>query len=106
MIVVCRFYQYGVAGKKINELADYLKKNVCNTYVEDVSGFVQMKRSIRKKVKELNEMYPKSEPIKFYGNIDEKYGYGGLMFKRPNASAAVINMSVYVVKQYKEGGEQ
>jgi hypothetical protein len=106
MIVVCDFTQYGVRGKKVDELADYLKENVSNTYVKDVAEFVRMKRSIRKKVQQLNEKYPKSEPIEFSGNISDVYGYGALMFKRPKASVNVIGMKVFVVKEFKEGGEQ
>ncbi len=106
MIVICRLVQFGVRGKKIDELFAYLKENVNNTYVKDLAEFVQMKRTIRKKVDQLNAKYPKSEPIEFCGKVDEKYSDGGLMFKRPKASASVINMCVYVVKEFKGGGEE
>lgn len=104
MIVVGNLLTYGVEGKKIAELKSYLQQNVAYRYVEDLKGFVQIKRAVLRKVEELNAKYKHTVPVEFKGNVDEKYNSGVLSFHRPGASHSILSMSVLYVRQYEEGG--
>lgn len=103
MIVMCDLLQYGVKGRMIDELFSFLSKHVNNSFVENMSDFVQVKRTIRKKVQELSAKYPKTKPLFFEGNVDLVYNDGRMTFKREGASTSVISLKVLWVKKYMEG---
>ena len=103
MIVMCNLNEYGVTGRKNDELFSFLKEHVNNTFVENMSSFVQLKRSIRKKVQDLNEKYPKTKPLFFEGNVDPHYNGGRMSFRREGAPTSVISLKVLWVKKCTEG---
>ncbi len=104
MIAIHDLWQYGTSGKKVEELASFLKENVNNTYVDGLEELEKMKGSIRKKVKDLEEKYPKTQPLHFSVEYNEKTGDGSFFFKRPNASVSTLRLCLTVVRKYKEGG--
>lgn len=104
MIVIGKIGTYGVTGRKVEELREYLKKNVELRHVPDMDAYRQMCEDISSYVDHLNKKYKKSTPIHFSQCVSEILD-GFFRFSRPGAYAACIYMSVYVVTPYKEGGE-
>lgn len=104
MIAIHGLLQYGTSGKKVEELASFLKENVNNTYVDGLEELEKMKGSIRKKVKDLEEKYPKTQPLHFSVEFNIKTGDGSFFFKRPNASVSTLHLRLTGLRKYKEGG--
>ena len=55
MIVVCEMRQNGVSGRKVTELASYLRQFVEKRCVPDMAAYKVLKQFIRRKVSELNQ---------------------------------------------------
>lgn len=64
MIVFGGAWQYGVQGRKADELLKYLKENMEFTHLEEGEDITAVKLTLQKKIDELNRKYPKT--VKYY----------------------------------------
>ena len=94
MYVIGRVDTWGVEGKKIKELKEFLKKNVEYRYVKDRETFDLMKKVIFDKVKELNLKYRNTVDLKFTAPISGYWNQGEMRFTREGASHAILYLPV------------
>ena len=96
-------YAYSVQGRKVDEILQFLNKEHDFTYVKDENAFSAVILSMKKKVDELNNKYPKT--LKYYVEVQKSKKEG---FIRIHASDSMRGISIpyWNVREYKkEGGE-
>ena len=93
-------------GRKVDEILQLLKKELDYTYIKDENVFSAVIQSLKKKVEELNNKYPKT--IKYYVRVenginDDEQGY--IRIDQSGFTMKGICVPYYNVREYKEGGE-
>ena len=104
MIAVGKVSDYGVLGRKVRELKEFLVEHVQQRTVKDEKEYKKMQHFIKRRVTELNAQYPNTVNVSFVAEDPGKYGQGRFRFVRPNASSAILTATVLEVKPYEEGG--
>ncbi len=104
MIAVGTIIEYGIQGRKIRELKDFLAENIQQRTVNDENEYKKMKHFIKRRVTELNAQFPNTVAVSFVADDPFTLGRGTFRFVRQNASTAIIYLTVLVVKPYTEGG--
>ena len=74
MIAFGKSYAYGVQGRKIDEILQFLYKEHDFTYVKDENAFSAVIQSLKRKVDELNSKYPKT--LKYYVEVQKNVNDG------------------------------
>ena len=96
-------FAYAVQGRKVDEILQFLYKEHDFTYVKDEKDFSAVIQSLKEKVDELNNKYPKT--LKYYVEVQKSKKEG---FIRIHASDSMRGISIpyWNVREYKkEGGE-
>ena len=100
-----RSFAYSVQGRKVDEILQFLNKEHAFTYVKDENAFSAVIQSLKKKVNELNNKYPKTQ--KYYVEVQKNVVNEGYI--RIHASGCTmrgISIPYWNVREYKEeGGE-
>lgn len=104
MIAFGKSYAYGVMGRKVDEILQFLKKEHDYTYAKDENAFSAVIQSLKKKVDELNNKYPKTQ--KYYVEVLKYVDEGCIRIHASGSPMRGISISYWNVREYKgEGGE-
>lgn len=99
MIVFGESWAYGVQCRKVDELLEFIKKNIENTHLQEDDPVTVVTELLKDKVDELNKKYPKT--VKYYVKCDHGFiriGGVGVVLKG-------ISIRRIVARPYKKGGE-
>ena len=104
MIAFGRSYAYGVMGRKVDEILQFLHQEFNYTYIKEEKDFPSVRESLKKRVEELNKKYPKT--VKYYVRLDKGCKCGFLRIGQPGSAIKGISLPYWDVREYKEeGGE-
>lgn len=101
MVVFGESWAYSVQGRKVDEILEFIKKNIENTHLEEGEDISIVSKPLENKVEELNKKYPKT--IKYFVRRDNGFlriGPGGGFVMRG------ICIRVIIVRPFIKGGEQ
>ena len=93
MIVFGKSWAYSVQGRKVDEILEYIHKNLDFTYVETEQDFQAVKTKIIGKLQFYNMKYPKT--VKYY--LSEQKDY--LRIGATGSAIKGINISLLRVKR-------
>ncbi len=102
MIAFGRSYAYSVMGRKVDEILQFLKKEHDFTYVKDENAFSVVIQSLKKKVGELNNKYPKTQ--KYYVEVQKNVNDGYIRIHASGSTLRGIGIPYWNVREYKEEG--
>ena len=98
-------FAYSVQGRKVDEILQFLNKEHDFTYVKDENAFSAVILSMKKKVDELNNKYPKTK--KYYVEVQKSEKGGFIRIHASGYSMRGISIPYWNVREYKkEGGAQ
>ncbi len=97
-------FTYGVQGRKVDEIQQFLIKEHEYTYIKDENAFSAVIQSLKEKVDELNNKYPKT--LKYYVEVQKSEKQGYIRIHASGFSKRGISIPYWNVREYKkEGGE-
>lgn len=95
----------GVQGRKVEEILQFLCKELDFTYVKDENAFSAVIQSLKRMVDELNNKYPKT--LKYYVREQKIGNYGFIRIHASGYPNRHIGIPYWNVREYKkEGGAQ
>ena len=98
-------YTYLVQGRKVDEILQFLNKEHDFTYVKDENAFSAVIQSLKKKVDELNNKYPKTQ--KYFVEVQKNENDGYIRIHAVGYTMRGIAIPYWNVREYnKKGGEQ
>ena len=95
-------YAYSVQGRKVDEILQFLDKEHDFTYVKDENAFSAVILSMKKKVDELNNKYPKTQ--KYYVEVQKNVNDGYIRIHASGYSMRGISIPYWNVREYKKEG--
>lgn len=95
-------YAYGVQGRKVNEILQFLIKEHEYTYIRDENAFSAVIQSLKEKVDELNNKYPKT--LKYYVEVQKSEEEGFIRIHASGFSMRGISIPYWDVREYKKEG--
>ena len=97
-------FAYSVQGRKVDEILQFLNKEHDFTYVKDENAFSAVIQSLKKKVDELNNKYPKTQ--KYYIEVQKNVNDGYIRIHAAGYTMRGISIPYWNVREYnKKGGE-
>lgn len=97
-------YAYSVQGRKVGEILQFLKKEHDYTYVKDENAFSAVIQSLKEKVDELNNKYPKT--LKYCVEVQKSEKEGFIRIHASGYTMRGISIPYWNLREYnKEGGE-
>lgn len=93
MIVFGKSWAYSVQGRKVDEILEYIHKNLDFTYVETEQEFQAVKTKIISKLQFYNMKYPKT--VKYYLSEQDDY----LRIHASGSAMKGIGISILRVKR-------
>lgn len=105
MRAIGKSFAYSVQGRKVDEILQFLNKEHDFTYVKDENAFSAAIQSLKKKVAELNNKYPKT--LKYYVEVQKSEKEGFIRIHASGYSMRGISIPYWNVREYKnEGGKE
>lgn len=96
-------FAYSVQGRKVDEILQFLYKEHDFTYVKDENAFSAVILSLKKKVDELNNKYPKT--LKYYVEVEKGEKQGYIRIHASGYTMRGISIPYWNVREYnKKGG--
>lgn len=97
-------FAHSVQGRKVDEILQFLYKELDFTYIKDEKDFFAAFQSLERKVNELNNKYPKT--LKYYVNVQKNVNNGYIRIHPSGYTMRGISIPYWDVREYKkEGGE-
>lgn len=97
-------FAYSVQGRKVDEILQFLNKELDFTYIKDENDFSAVIQALKKKVDELNNKYPKT--LKYYVEVQKSEKEGFIRIHASGFSMRGVSIPYWNVREYKkEGGE-
>ena len=105
MRVFGKSFAYAVQGRKVDEILQFLHKEHDYTYIKDENAFSAVIQSLKEKVDELNNKYPKT--LKYYVEVQKSEKEGFIRIHASGYTMRGIGIPYWNVREYnKKGGEQ
>ena len=95
-------FAYSVQGRKVDEILQFLYKEHDFTYVKDENAFSAVIQSLKRKVNELNNKYPKT--LKYYVEVQKNKNDGYIRIHASGYSMRGISIPYWDVREYKKEG--
>lgn len=95
-------FAYSVQGRKVDEILQYLLKEHNYTYIKDEKDFSTAIQSLKKKVDELNNKYPKT--LKYYVEVEKGEKQGYIRIHASGYTMRGISIPYWNVREYKKEG--
>lgn len=95
-------YAYSVQGRKVDEILQFLVKEHDYTYIKDENAFSAVIQSLKVKVDELNNKYPKT--LKYYVEVQKGEKAGFIRIHASGYSMRGISIPYWNVREYKKEG--
>ena len=95
-------FAYSVQGRKVDEILQFLYKEHDFTYVKDENAFSTVIQSLKKKVDELNNKYPKT--LKYYVEVEKNVYNGYIRIHAAGYTMRGIGIPYWDVREYKKEG--
>ena len=95
-------YAYSVQGRKVDEILQFLNKEHDFTYVKEENAFSAVILSMKKKVDELNNKYPKTQ--KYYVEVQKNENGGYIRIHASGSPMRGISIPYWNVREYKKEG--
>lgn len=95
-------YAYSVQGRKVDEILQFLVKEHDYTYIKDENAFSAVIQSLKEKVDELNNKYPKT--LKYYVDVQKGEKEGFIRIHASGFSMRGISIRYWNVREYKKEG--
>ena len=95
-------YAYWVQGRKVDEILQFLYKELDFTYVKDENAFSAVIQSLKRKVNEINNKYPKTS--KYYVEVQKNVNDGYIRIQASGYSIRGISIPYWDVREYKKEG--
>ena len=97
-------FAYSVQGRKVDEILQFLNKELDFSYIKDENDFSAVIQALKKKVDELNNKYPKT--LKYYVEVQKSEKEGFIRIHASGFSMRGVSIPYWNVREYKkEGGE-
>ena len=97
-------FAYAVQGRKVDEILQFLHKEHDYTFIKDENDFSKVVQSLKRKVDELNNKYPKTQQYHVEVQKSEYEGY--IRIHASGYTMRGIGIPYWNVREYnKEGGE-
>lgn len=100
MIVFGRIETYDFRGKKLQELASFLRENVQFRYVATEQDFELVVQLVKSKVRDLNKKYLQTVELECAAKLDKAYNFGYIKIGRESSRFSQISANVYVVSEF------
>ena len=95
-------FAYSVQGRKVDEILQFLIKEHEYTYIKDENAFSAVIQSLKEKVDELNNKYPKTS--KYYVEVQKSEKEGFIRIHASGFSMRGIGIPYWNVREYKKEG--
>ena len=95
-------FAYSVQGRKVEEILQFLYKELDFTYVKDENAFSAVIQSLKEKVDKLNNKYPKT--LKYYVEVQKNVNDGYIRIHASGYSMRGISIPYWDVREYKKEG--
>ena len=95
-------FAYCVQGRKVDEILQFLIKEHEYTYIKDENAFSAVIQSLKEKVDELNNKYPKT--LKYYVEVQKSEKEGFIRIHASGFSMRGIGIPYWNVREYKKEG--
>ena len=95
-------FAYSVQGRKVDEILQFLIKEHEYTYIKDENAFSAVIQSLKEKVDELNNKYPKT--LKYYVEVQKSKKEGFIRIHASGFSMRGISIPYWNVREYKKEG--
>lgn len=95
-------FAYSVQGRKVDEILQFLIKEHEYTYIKDENAFSAVIQSLKEKVDELNNKYPKT--LKYYVEVQKSEKEGFIRIHASGFSMRGISIPYWNVREYKKEG--
>lgn len=99
MIVFGESWAYSVQGRKVDELLEFINKNIANTHLQEGEPVTVVTDLLDEKVAELNDKYPNT--VKYRVLI----GSGYLRIVPPGGVVKGISIRMIIARPFTKGGE-
>lgn len=99
MIVFGESWAYSVQGRKVDELLEFINKNIENTYLQEGEPVTVVTDLLDEKVAELNDKYPNT--VKYRVLI----GSDHLRIVPPGGVVKGIKIRMIIARPFTKGGE-
>lgn len=99
MIVFGESWAYSVRGRKVDELLEFINKNIANTHLQEDEPVSVVTDLLDEKVAELNDKYPKTVKYRvLIGSGKIRIGAHGSVIKG-------ISIRMIIARPFTRGGE-
>ena len=102
MMAFGKSFAYSVQGRKVDEILQFLIKEHEYTYIKDENAFSEVIQSLKEKVDELNNKYPKT--LKYYVEVQKSEKQGFIRIHASGFSMRGISIPYWNVREYKKEG--
>jgi hypothetical protein len=98
-------FAYAVQGRKVDEILQFLHKEHDYTFIKDENDFSKVIQSLKRKVDELNNKYPKTQ--QYHVEVEKSEYEGHIRIHASGYTMRGIGITYWNVREYnKKGGEQ